>query len=605
MLAQLEAVKSLALDTETYGLRPYHGHKLFSLILATSPTQAFYFNFQPYPGLNPDHLLTPAHLQRLNVLFKDPTRLWFIQRAKYDMAILWSDRLELAGTIHCTEAQGRVYENFHFNYNLDANLKRINPAFAKDDKVKAWVLANKAYTEFSKPGRKKVEKDLHYDQAPWDLIVPYALWDARACYMVGNHQEFQLAKQRDETPPGNPQPYAVMENERRLTRTVFNMERTGILVDREYCRRAAEFENGRQKEAFAEFKRLSGKDYKASPVLFAEVFADEKHNWQYTDEGNPSFESEVLGGFKNPLAKIVLQARDAKAKSDFYTGFLYHADASGRVHPNFNQGGANHGRFSSSDPNFQNLKADEDEDLVQEFIVRRAVIPTPGFFFCSIDYKTMEYVHMLEYACAMWETVTPLAREVNAGKDVHQATADIAGKYRPGTKRRETKTSNFLDLYGGGVGKLASQLDISEKDARLIKYAINQAAPELKILQRKIMRAAETRGYIRNWLGRRCYFPDPRYAYIAPNHLIAGGCADIIKVAMNRIDDLLMPYKSRMVLNIHDELVFEIWYGEEFLIAQLKKIMESVYPSKWVPLTCSVSTSNRSLADLEDWKEAA
>lgn len=607
VLGLLQLHATLALDTETYGLRPYHGDKLFSIILATDAERAFYFNFQPYPNLDPDLLLTPAHLQRLNVLFKDPTRLWYIQRAKYDMAIMWQDQLELAGTLHCTEAIGRVWENWHFTYNLDDQLRRIDPALGKDDKVKEWILANKAYTEFQKPGRKEVKKALHYDRAPWELIVPYALWDARACFITATHQIETIKRQSsvEETPEGNPVPMRVMENERRLTRTVFNMERTGILVDLDYCKRAAEFENARIKEAHGEFKRLSGKDYAASPVLFAEVFADDKERWEYTEKKNPSFESEVLQTFKSPLAGLVLQARDAKAKSDFYTGFIYHADARGRVHPNFNQGGANHGRFSSSDPNFQNLKADEEEDLVQEFIVRRAVIPTPGYFLCSIDYKTMEYVQMLEYACAMWGRVTPLAAEVNAGKDVHQATADLASKYRPGTKRRETKTSNFLELYGGGTGKLASQLDIPIDDAWAIKRAIQQGAPEIKVLQKKMMRAAETRGYVRNWLGRRCYFHDARFAYKAPNHLIAGGCADIIKIAMNLIDDYLAPYKSRMILNIHDELVFEIWYGEEFLIAELKQIMESVFPSKWVPLTCSVSTSTRSLADLEDWKEAA
>src|SRR5882724_6533263 len=121
------------------------------------------------------------------------------------------------------------------------------------------------------------------------------------------------------------------------------MEQVGVRINKDYCVQAASFEQDRATKASAKFKTETGHEFKASGKLFASIFGNEKDKWEYTDKGNPSFESDTLLKFDNPAARIILELRDAKSKSDFYNGFLYHADSRGDIHPNFNPDGARHG----------------------------------------------------------------------------------------------------------------------------------------------------------------------------------------------------------------------------------------------------------------------
>lgn len=195
---------------------------------------------------------------------------------------------------------------------------------------------------------------------------------------------------------------------------------------------------------------------------------------------------------------------------------------------------------------------------------------------------------MLELACSMLDYETPLAKLINSGLDVHEATAQIASEQGVPITRAQAKTSNFLSIYGGGNQKLADGLKCSLEQATQIRQAIFKAAPEMKILMQSASSTAELRGWIFNWLGRRCHFPDPRFAYRSPNYLVSGGCADIVKIAMNRIDDLLKDYKSKMVITVHDELVFYLHETEtEIIPPKIKEIMESSYKSKYIPLLTS------------------
>jgi DNA polymerase-1 len=216
-----------------------------------------------------------------------------------------------------------------------------------------------------------------------------------------------------------------------------------------------------------------------------------------------------------------------------------------------------------------------------------------------LDYDQMEYRLMLDYASRMAvdkEGVLELVKKVLGGLDVHQATADVAS-----VDRRSAKTVNFAVLYGSGIANLAARLGVSESRARAIRDSIFRAAPEIETFIRRAGGAAEKRGFVVNWFGRRSSFPDARYSYRAPNHLIQGGCADVVKVAMNRIDDYLQPFRTKLVLMIHDELVLEgppAEAGE--VIPEVKKIMETVYQSNFLPLTCGVDHSYKSLADKQE-----
>jgi DNA polymerase-1 len=240
-----------------------------------------------------------------------------------------------------------------------------------------------------------------------------------------------------------------------------------------------------------------------------------------------------------------------------------------------------------------------EDAAAEEFLVRRAIVPRPGMVFHMLDFEQMEYRLMLDYAArfaADREGVLSLIEKVLGGLDVHQATADVAG-----ISRRDAKTVNFATLYGSGVANLAARLGRPEHEARAIRDSIFRAAPEIGVFIRRVTKTAEERGFIVNWYGRRCAFPDPRHAYRAPNYLIQGGCADVVKVAMNRIDDHLRGYQTRLVLCIHDEICVEGPPEEAaVVIPEIKRIMEQAYPATHVPLTCDVEHSHKSLADKEE-----
>jgi DNA polymerase I-like protein with 3'-5' exonuclease and polymerase domains len=627
-LSRFTRAKRFSFDCETTGLRPYHGDRLFSIAFADAEG-GVYLNFQAAPDIPAEYVLTPAHLARLQVIFNGETKLAYAHNFKFDQAFLAVEGVEVRCISHCTRDIGLVEFNEHQSYDLASSLARIG--LAKDDAVEKWIEEQGAWGWVEIPGRKARDKNKFYTKVPFDIISAYAIKDAVGAYVLGETQVASIEKRSAEITAQNKiaKPVSnVMHNERRLSKTVFAMERAGVFINPEYCRRAAERERGLVNAATQAFEKETGKAYKSSPVLFKEVFAGDSAKWEFnkptkTGQVNPSFESDVLQKFSSPAARHVLDIREHDSRWKFYTGFLYHADASNRVHPNFNSAGACHGRFSSSAPNFQNLTSEnvqvclsckhEHEEVLQvcekcggkdlaplEWIVRRAIVPPPGYFIASFDYKAMEYYFMLIYACKQTGYLTPLAQLVREGQDVHQATADLATK-RAGfpVTRRQAKTSNFLTLYGGGDQKLADQLGIPLEEARAIRRAILDGAPEIGNLIRQVTRAAEQRGYIRNWFGRICYFPDTRWAYRATNYLIAGGCADVVKLAMNRIADLLRDRESYMVLTVHDELDFYIKHGQEDVLSKIMAIMENAFEAEYLPLKCSLSVSKTSLADLE------
>ena len=596
----LEDMRSLALDTETTGLRPYHGDELFSIIMHDGQ-QAYYLNFNAYPDLDDDFKLRDdVELVQLRNALARP-RFYFLHNAKFDMAMLARHGIRLAGTIHDTMVVARVLDStlWQGDFSLDACAKRLG--HEKLDTVKTYLLTNGLYDEERQEGKKTKTKKLHFSRAPWDLIVPYGERDAEITFELGARQRQDLQEMDDAGSRALPSLRQVYDNECRLVQTVFRMEERGVLIDLGFCRRAIAKCQETLQSAEADFARLTGEPFKDSNLTYQKAFATDKDRWVYgapspvKGKRTPSFDSDVLATFENPAAKLVLAWRKAKSDVNYYHGFLHAADPDGVIHANFNQHVAATGRFSSSEPNLQNLTKTEDDDP-SEFLVRRAIVPRPGMVFHMLDYDQMEFRLMLDYAALFApdnDGVLALIAKVLGGLDVHAATAESAG-----ITRRSAKTVNFLTIYGGGVALLADRLGVPESEARAVQDSVFRAAPEVRVFIRRAINAAEKRGYVVNWFGRRCQFPDPNVAYRAPNHIIQGGCADVVKLAMNRIDDYLADKETKLVLMIHDELVFEGPPEEAAtVIPHVKSLMESCYPAKLIPLTCGVDHSFKSLAD--------
>lgn len=642
VIEKLKPLKKLSLDTETTGLRPYHGDRIFSLILATTGMwpEGYYFNFWPsYPGVPANECLTKEHLNKLKILFDDPEKTWFIHNASFDMHMLGVEGIELAGEIFCTLVQGRVEYNEHLKYDLDTSLSRIG--LRKDSAVENWIDEHKAFEQVEVPGKKQKKKNKFYFKVPYEVIVPYGLSDAIGGASLGNHLQASIESQSREGAPNMPPLLSSSRIESRLAKTVYRMERTGVKIDRAYVQRALKYEADRAEKAAQAFKQESNRDYAASPKLFADLFASERDKWVYTDKGNPSFDTDTLKKLANPLAKSILTLRDAKSKLDFYNGFLWHADDKDIIHPHFNSVGTRTFRFSSSDPNLQNLTSEEatycrackewSEEYTDvcplcdskdtehpEFMVRRAFVPRPGYVFVLPDFDQMEYKMMLDYAkyialitfkdfstkaealkfvdqsTGHWTAdFFTLIDKVVQGFDIHKATGD-----QMGVSRKYAKTLNFMLLYGGGPQKLADALGISLQEAIDLRNKYFNAIPYVRWLIDYISGVARGRGWVSNWAGYRYNFPNKHFAYTGPNTVIQGGCAAVVKVAMNSIDELLLPTKSKLVLTIHDELPCEIHESELVTLPRLIKVkMEQAYTHRFVPLTVGMEWSDKSLAD--------
>jgi DNA polymerase-1 len=599
VLAELAREPFLALDTETTGLRPYHDDKIIGISFA-GPKSEWYFNLNP----EADHLLDvpdesvvmgPDEVHQLCVFLNFPQTKWFLANAKFDLHML-SEHLGVAvsGEIHDVLSAARVLRN-DFRYDLDLCTKRAGIG-EKSTAVEDYIMANDLWDWREIPGNKTRKKDLHFWLVPLPILASYAAHDARLTFDLGVKQIADLAAVDAHNPLKLPPIAPVWANEVRLVQTVFEMERDGALVDIEYCRDAASREEARIYASERRFQDLTGlpfaDSFKTLMRAFEGIAVPGAKKAKLSDGSpRPCYDSDVLRGISHPAAAVVLEHRDAKSRLGFFNGFLYHADEHARIHPDYHPDGAKTGRFSCSNPNLQNLtKPDEDEPENDPYPVRRAFISPPGFFWAMFDYDQQEYRLMLDYAGAR-----ALIDRVLAGADVHQATADLVG-----IPRSLAKNANFAKLYGSGLARLAKTIGKTTAEAQAIVDAIDAAAPEVRILTRRATRTAEERGYVVNWLGRRCFFDDPRLCYRAANALIQGGAADVVKVAMPRVRELLKGRRSKLILNVHDELDCLVHDSEKDVLPKIKEIMETVYPYRYLPLTVSPSFSYKSLADKTD-----
>tara|TARA_R100001594_G_scaffold45390_1_gene78235 strand:- start:193 stop:888 length:696 start_codon:yes stop_codon:yes gene_type:complete len=212
-----------------------------------------------------------------------------------------------------------------------------------------------------------------------------------------------------------------------------------------------------------------------------------------------------------------------------------------------------------------------------------------------IDYDQQEYRMMVDLAGEH-----QLIKKIHDGMDVHTATGEMMG-----VDRRTAKTINFMLLYGGGHEKLAKALGVTNHKAKALKDRYFRTLPKVERFIKETKIDGQLLGSTTNWMMRRYYLYDKGKAYILPNHVIQGGCADVIKSAMVKISSLLKTenLRSRMLVQVHDELLFEVHESELHLVPKFKEIMESVYqPRSNLRLTCGVDHSWKSWATIDKIK---
>ncbi len=587
VVQDLSLVNTYALDCETTGINPFQGDRLFAIVICTG-TISYYFNFQEYPDLDPSLVLDASHLHKLKRVLEDPSKTFYCHNAKFDMAFLEKEGIELQGKIHCTMAVARILHNNHLSYTLKACVERIG--LEKSEAVEEYIRKHRLWEWQEIPGKKTRFKRKFFGRVSFNAMSSYSHTDGKVTFALGQFQRTSIRE--DET--------RVYDNETRFTQVAYGIEKTGIRIDPIYCEKAAAHEQARAEEAVKTFEKLTQTKFLDSAKLFTKAFSAVAQSLPKTDKGNTSFDDEALKSLREdpahwPIAEAILCHRDASKKlNSYYRNFLHFADSEGIVHPNIRQSGTATGRVSIVDPALQTVNKEEDKKA--EYSVRKSFIPRDGYFFVEMDYKAMEFRMLIDYAGE-----GSLAKKILAGLDPHQATADLVR-----IDRRSAKTISFGLLYGMGVTKLGESLGITTEQARHLKNKYFSALPKVEYFISNVTRTAKERGFVFNWLGRRSYFPDPTFAYKAVNYLIQGGAADAVKAAMNRMHEFLQKKKSRMVLQIHDAVLFEISFSEIDIIPTLKRFMEEAYPPrKCLPMEVSVEYSLHSWGELTKYGEEA
>jgi DNA polymerase-1 len=376
--------------------------------------------------------------------------------------------------------------------------------------------------------------------------------------------------------------------ERPLPPVVAAMEAAGIHVDaKELQRLSADFAK-RIAEYESQIHELAGHPFNvASPqqlgvVLFDELKLGDGHK---TKSGAYGTDASVLEELKaeHPLPAKVLEWRQlSKLKSTYADALIEQINPrTGRVHTSYSLTGAATGRLASTDPNLQNIPIRTEEGRK----IRHAFIAEKGHLLISADYSQIE----LRLAAHVADE-TALKEAFRRGDDIHALTAaEVFGvplKDMDPAIRRRAKAINFGIIYGISAFGLASQIDVPQSEAALYIKAYFQRFPGIRDYMERTKQEAREQGYVETLFGRRCYIPGIKDANparrgfserAAINAPLQGAAADIIKRAMRRVPPALEKagLKARMLLQVHDELVFEAPEKEAKATAALvKEVME-------------------------------
>jgi len=567
MLDDLRGASELSLDTETTGLSETDFP--FALVIAAEEWwKVWYLDLRELQWWN---------RPELQQIFSDQTKTWYMQNAKFDMRMIGMAGYAIEGKIIDINVAARLVRNDHFAYSLEAQAKR----FGKEkgaDVIKKHIADNNLY-EMRKDFFGVETKQPRYDQVPLPLMYEYAVQDARLTFDLAKHYLAQLSSES----------LTVLENEAKLTKVCFDMERRGLLLNQEYTIQARYHEMEIVAQRKAEYKEATGQEFVDSAKSFQKWIGD-RFQLPQTAAGNPSLTKEVLDDIIDEMpedvrvvAKLIKEIRHHEKRiNTYYDGYLCAADKDGVVHPTMWQAGTSTGRFSYSNPNLQNIPKEKKSNA--PFVVRGCFKPRPGTVFVSFDYAQMEYRLLAAYA-----NESDIIRRVMGGEDFHDVAASMFG-----VERDPAKTLNFAILYGAGDSKLSRMLGVAQSTAQRLKLKYFLALPRVEKLIDKIKSIGKSRGYVTTWLGRNLY-SDPQGVYALPNHLIQGGGADVVKVAMVNIAREVPTVP--MVLQVHDQLIFEVRPDQYGLLPKIQELMETAFPPmNGMQLKVDVEWSATSLA---------
>ena len=542
-VADLERQPKFSVDTETTSVDPLRA-EIVGYSFSWREGEGYYL---PVKGPMFSRVLDPeATLAALRPALTNPATEKVGQNIKYDMLVLKRAGLDLGGPVTDTMVLSYLLESGERNHGLDDLSRRL--------------LDHTMIPISALIGKGKNQKRM--DEIEVEFVTEYAAEDADAAWRL----EALLAPKVHEA--GMWPLYADLE--RPLIRILAEMERAGIKVDVPRLR-ALSVEFGTRLEAIkGEIYEAAGREFNiGSGPQLRQILFDELNLpiTTKTPKGEPSTAVEVLEELaaKHPLPRFIIQHRQLeKLKSTYLDALATLAHEDGRVHTSFNQVVAATGRLSSSDPNLQNIPA-RSEDGRQ---IRQAFVPGfAGWSLVTADYSQIELRILAHFS-----RDAALVEAFASDRDIHSSVAagifGVAESDVTKDQRRVAKTVNFGVIYGLSAFGLASRLAISQKDAATFIDAYFDRYAGVAAFIDQTREIALKTGRVETILGRRRAIDGIKNLTgrnlnlaerTAINTVIQGSAADLIKRAMLAVDRRIREsgLKSRMLLQIHDELVFE------------------------------------------------
>ena len=583
-LTRLQGSKLVALDTETTSLDEMRA-EIVGISFSVKPGEAAYIPLtHDYPDA-PAQLPRDEVLARLRSWLEDPTKLKLGQHIKYDRHVFANHGIEVQGYAHDTMLQSYVLE-VHKPHGLTSLAQRH--------------LGRGGITFEDLCG--KGAHQIKFNQVDIAKAAEYSCEDADQTLGVHNVLWPQLQ--------ANDQLRFVYELEIQSSESLYRIERNGVLIDAPMLAKQSGELGLRLVQLETEAYEIAGQPFNlGSPKQLGEIFFDKLGMpvVKKTPSGARSTDEEVLEKLAEdyPLPAKLLEHRSLSKLKGTYTDKLAQLalPRTGRVHTHYAQAVAVTGRLSSNDPNLQNIPVKTAEGRR----VREAFVAPAGHVIASADYSQIELrimAHISEDAA--------LLSAFTQGIDVHRATAaevfGVTVDEVSSEQRRYAKVINFGLIYGMSSFGLARNLSIETKAAAAYIDKYFQRYPGVKNYMDETRLSAKSKGYVETVFGRRLYLPEinspngPRQKgaeRAAINAPMQGTAADLIKLSMNKVLEVLDSEnrKTRMIMQVHDELVFEVPADEvDWVRVEIPRLMAGVAQLK-VPLLAEIGVG-------ENWEKA-
>ena len=600
-IARARDLGVVALDTRTTRLDPMQA-TLCGISLAVTPNEACYIPLAHLKGgdggngglfagpIAPDQIEEGAALAALKPLLEDPGVLKVGNDLKYDLQIFALRNIELAP---CDDTMliSYVLDAGRSNHGIEQLAQRYFDH--------ATIDAN----EIMGSGKSRVT----FDCVEIDKAAVFAAEHADMALRLWHVLKPRMAAEHTATV------YETLE--RPLVPVLARMERRGISIDRQVLSRLSGEFAQRAGALEAEIQILAGEPLNpGSPKQLGDILFGKfgLPGGTKTKTGQWSTGARVLDELAeqgHPLPRKILDWRQvSKLKSTYTDALPGYVDArTHRVHTSYALAATPTGRLSSSEPNLQNIPIRTEEGRK----IRRAFIATDGHKLVSADYSQIELRLLAEIA-----NIEQLKKAFREGLDIHAMTASemfgVPVKGMPGEVRRRAKAINFGIIYGISAFGLANQLGIEREEAGAYIKKYFERFPGIRDYMDETKASAKQNGYVLTLFGRKCHYPEIAHSNAsirafneraAINARLQGTAADIIRRAMVRMDAALAKAKlsAQMLLQVHDELVFEVPDDEvEKTLPVVKKVMEEA-PMPALSLTVPLAVDARAA---HNWDEA-